>query len=508
MGLHRGFADAELVGDLLVLVAVHHQGQHTPLLWREMGGALGIFVAYAGTRLILHLTIDNPHSYVPISALPSVPVLLFTLGISVVTGIVFGIAPAWVTSHADPADALRGANRAVGGGGSWAQKSLVIAQTTVSLVLLSAAALLGQSLRNLERQDFGFETQGRYLAWINPSLGNYKLEQMETLFRQIEDRLRQIPGVRMVTSALYAPMSGDSWNNGIRIEGRPEPPPKEDTGSGFARVTPNFFDTIGAKIVLGRPITEEDTASTRHVAVINEAFAKKFFKDQNPIGHHFGPSRIRYSAMYEIVGVAKDGKYRLLGEPPTEYLFLPHSQNYVGKMTLIARTSGEPGNLGEAIRQEVANLDSQLPVYGVKAMPAFLDRLLSGPKSIAALASAFGLVALLVASVGLYGVMSYAVAQRSREVGIRMALGATTGDVLRLVLKEGLILIGAGVGIGLFAAVGATSLLSSFLYGVSRTDAATFVALPLILAAVALVASYLPARRAARVDPMVALRYE
>src|SRR5262249_6811985 len=159
-----------------------------------VGGALGIFVAYARTRLILHLTIDNPHSYVPISALPSVPVLLFTLGISILTGIVFGIAPAWVTSHADPAEALRGANRAVGGGGSWAQKSLVIAQATVSLVLLSAAALLGQSLRNLEHQNFGFETQNRYLVSINPSLGNYKLEQMDQMFRQIEDRLRQIPG--------------------------------------------------------------------------------------------------------------------------------------------------------------------------------------------------------------------------------------------------------------------------------------------------------------------------
>ena len=255
-----------------------------------IGGALGIFVAYAGTRLILHLTIDNPHSYVPISAFPSIPVLLFTLGISLLTGIVFGIAPAWVTSHADPADALRGANRAVGGGGSWAQKSLVIAQASVSLVLLSAAALLGQSLRNLEHQNFGFETRGRYLASINPRLGNYNLEQMEPLFRRIEDRLRQIPGVRMVTSVLYAPMSSDSWNNGIRIEGRPEPPPREDTGSGFTRVTPNFFDTIGAKIVLGRPITEEDTASTRHIAVVNEAFCQKVLQRAEP---HWAAFRAR-----------------------------------------------------------------------------------------------------------------------------------------------------------------------------------------------------------------------
>src|SRR5215475_1611235 len=194
-----------------------------------IGGALGIFVAYAGTRLIMHLTIENPHSYVPVSALPSIPVLLFTLGISVLTGIVFGIAPAWMTSHADPVEALRGANRSVGSGRTWAQKSLVIGQAAMSLVLLSSAALLGRSLRNMQHQDFGFETQGRYIAWINTTLSNYKPEQLEPLFRQINDRLRQIPGVRMVAPALYAPMTGDSWNEGIRIEGRAEPGAKEDT---------------------------------------------------------------------------------------------------------------------------------------------------------------------------------------------------------------------------------------------------------------------------------------
>src|SRR5437588_9362146 len=205
-----------------------------------IGGALGIAVAYAGTRLILHLAFQTgwPNNYVPISATPSLPVLLFTLGISVITGVIFGIAPAWVTSHADPVEALRGVNRSVGSGRSWAQKSLVIAQIAVSLVLLSAAALLGQSLRNLEHQNFGFETQGRYIAWINPMLGNYKPEQMEPMFRQIDESLLQIPGVRMVAPALYAPMTGDSWNNGVRVEGRPEPPAKEDTGSGFARVMP------------------------------------------------------------------------------------------------------------------------------------------------------------------------------------------------------------------------------------------------------------------------------
>src|SRR5689334_11040144 len=224
------------------------------ILLAMVGAVLGIGVAYAGTRLILSLAfqIGGPNNYVPIEATPSWPVLLFTLGVSVLTGVLFGIAPAWMTSHADPAEALRGASRSVGAGRSWAQKSLVIAQVAVSLVLLSAAALLGRSLRNLQHQNFGFETQGRYIAWINPSLSNYKPEQMEPMFRQINDRLREIPGVRMAAAATYAPMSGDSWNEGIRIAGRPEPPAKEDTGAGWARVMPGFFETIGAKIIRGR----------------------------------------------------------------------------------------------------------------------------------------------------------------------------------------------------------------------------------------------------------------
>ena len=179
----------------------------------------------------------------------------------------------------------------------------------MSLVLLSAAALLCQSLRNLQHQEFGFETQGRFIAWMDPQLGNYKQEQMEPMFRQIDERLQAIPGVRMAVPALYAPMSGDSWNNGVRVAGQPEPDAKDDTGSGFARVMPGFFDVIGAKIVMGRAITDEDTATTRQVAVINEAFAKKFFKNQNPIGQHFGPGKLKYANTFEVVGVVKNIRY-------------------------------------------------------------------------------------------------------------------------------------------------------------------------------------------------------
>jgi len=182
-------------------------------------------------------------------------------------------------------------------------------QVALSLVLLSAAALLAGSLRNLQQQDLGFETKGRYVARINPSLGNYKPEQLERMFREINDRMLRIEGVRTASAALYAPITGDSWNTGVRIEGRPEPAPRADNGAGWTRVTPGFFETIGAKILLGRPITDEDRGATRQVAVVNEAFAKRFFKDENPIGRHFGQGKIKYSGMYEIVGVTNDVRY-------------------------------------------------------------------------------------------------------------------------------------------------------------------------------------------------------
>jgi predicted permease len=491
-----------------------------------IGGVLGIAVAYAGTRLILHLAFENggPNNYVPISATPSLPVLLFTLGVSVLTGIIFGIAPAWMTSRTDPVEALRGANRSVGSGRSWTQKSLVIAQGAVSIVLLSAAALLGQSLRNLQHQDFGFETQGRYLASINPELGNYKPEQLEPLFRQINDRLRQIPGVRMVTAALYAPMSGDSWNEGIRVEGRPEPPAKEDTGAGHATVMPDFFETIGAKIVLGRPITEEDTAATRNVAVINEAFAKKFFKDQNPIGQHFGIGKIKYSATYEIVGVARDIRYMTWGmKEPVRPMFWPAEAqsvkyddpafadgdtagHYLGNIVIWA--PGNPPGMEDRVRKTLASVDPNLVLYTVDPYEQVVSGDFSQEKMIATLVSLFGALGLVLAAVGLYGVMAYTVEQRTSEIGLRMALGADRGQVTKMILSGAFLQIGIGLAIGIPAAIGAGRLMTSQLFGVKPWDPIMLALAALMLSLAALLASAIPARRAAGVEPMVALRNE
>ncbi|MFP5228625.1 MAG: ADOP family duplicated permease, partial [Acidobacteriota bacterium] len=271
-----------------------------------LGGAAAVAVAWGGAKLIVHLAfqIGGPGNWVPIDVSPSWTVLGFALGVSVLTGMLFGIAPAWMTSHAEPVEALRGSRGSTGTKARWPQKALVVAQAAMSLVLLSAAALLGQSLRNLQHQDFGFTTQDRYLVWTNTQLTGYQPEQMEPLIRRVDERLAAIPGVRSVAAATYAPMSGDDWNAGIRIEGKPEPSAKDPSFAAYTRVTPGFFETLGNRIFSGRAITRDDTAKTQAVAVINEAFAKKYFKGENPVGRHFGPTAMKYAGMYTIVGVA------------------------------------------------------------------------------------------------------------------------------------------------------------------------------------------------------------
>jgi len=496
------------------------------VLLAVIGGAFGVAVAYAGTRLILHLAfqIGGPNNYVPVSAEPSWSVLLFTLGLSILTGVVFGTAPAWMTSHADPVEALRGANRSVGRGRSWAQKSLVIAQAAMSLVLLSAAALLIQSLRNLKHQDFGFEMQGRYIAWINPTLGSYKPEQMEQVFRRIDDGLMQVPGVRMAVPALYAPMTGDSWNSGIRVQGRPEPGVKENTGSGWSRVMPGFFDAIGAKMVMGRALNEDDTATTRIVAVVNESFVKRFFKDQNPIGQHFGFGRIKDASKYEIVGVVKDIRYMTSDykEPvgPMTWLSEAQSPHYDDPAiaegekfshflyNIVIWAPGDPPGMKEKVRQALAKIDPNLVLYGVDPYSDVVAADFQQENMIATLTSLFGLLGLVLAAVGLYGVMAYTVEQRTNEIGLRMALGADRKDVISMVLKGAFLQIGIGLGIGIPLAILAGKLMKDQLFGVQPWNPVMLLAAAGMLATAATLASLVPVRRAVGVEPMVALRNE
>jgi predicted permease len=490
-----------------------------------IGGILGVGVAYAGSKLILYLafhTSGGRVNYVPVDASPSWPVLLFTVTISILTGILFGIAPAWMTSHVDPAEALRGSSRSVRGGGSIAQKSLVIAQAAMSLVLLSAAALLGQSLRNLEHQNFGFETNGRYLVSINPSLSSYQPEQMEPLFRRIDERLLRIPGVRMAAPALYAPMSGDSWNEGIRIAGRPEPGPKEETGAGWARVMPGFFETLGAKIMQGRSIEEQDTPATRPIAVVNEAFVRRFFKDQNPIGQHFGMNRIKYARSFEIVGVVRDMRYMTWGykDPIRPMFWVPETQSvkyddaefntfdlfshFLNNIVIWA--PGKTPGMDAEVRKALASIDPNLVVYDVNPYSEILAGDFQQENMIASLTMLFGVLGLVLAAVGLYGVMAYSVEQRTSEIGVRMALGADRSRVVRMVLMSAFSQIGIGLGLGIPLAIAAGRLMTEQLFGVAPWDPRMLTIATLLLCTAALVASWIPAVRAATVEPMIALR--
>ncbi|HLK17653.1 MAG TPA: ABC transporter permease, partial [Bryobacteraceae bacterium] len=464
------------------------------------------------------------NNYVPLDAAPSWPILLFTLAVSMLTGVVFGIVPAWLASRVDPAEALRGAGRAIGAGRSWTQKSLVVAQIALSIVLLSAAALLGQSLRNLEHQNFGFETKDRYIAWINPQLGNYKAEQMEPMFRQIDERLLQIPGMRMVAPALYAPMTGDSWNNGVRIEGRPEPGAKEDSSAGFVRVTPGFFEAIGAKIVLGRSLSERDTAATRPVAVVNQAFANRFFKGQNPIGQHFGPGKSKYSATFEIVGVSSDVRYMTYSykDPVRPMYWVPETQtaqfddpgfqateissHYL--YNIVLWTVGNPPDIEARVRKALAEVDPNLVLYGVDRYSQVVSADFQQEKLIATLTALFGVLGLVLAAVGLFGVLAYTVERRTGEIGVRMALGANRAHVIAMVLESAFWQVGIGLAIGIPAAIAAGRLMSAQLFGVEPWDPVMLTVTTLLLGFATLTAALIPAWRASCVEPMVALRTE
>ena len=492
-----------------------------------IGGAAGVAVAWAGARLILYLAFhaSERSTWIPVQATPSTLVLLFALGVSLLTGVIFGIAPAWMTSHAEPVEALRGANREVGGSRHSAQKALVITQAAVSLVLLSVAGMLASSLRNLEHQNFGFDQDGRYLVYINSLLlSNHKQEQLVPLFREIQDRLRAIPGVRGVGSATYAPMSGQQWGHDIRIQGKPEPGPKDDVSADWTRITPGFFDTVGSRMLAGRAINEDDNENTRHVAVINEAFAKKFFGNQNPIGQHFGPAPVKNAGTYEIVGIVQNIHYvswafrdsartmYYIPEAQTVHFDQPDiesdelwSQNLYN---IVIWAPGHPANILMQVTKALAEVDPDLVIYDIQPYSRVIQGTFDQQNMIASLTWLFGAVGLVLAAVGLYGVTAYGVEQRTSEIGVRMALGADRGSVTAMVLRRAFWQVSIGLGIGIPAAIGAGYLMSSQLFGVTPWNPLLLAGATVLLGLAALCASVIPARRAATIDPMQALRSE
>ena len=489
-----------------------------------VGGTAGLAVAYLGTSLVLHLAFTGPNFWVPIDASPSLPVLLFALGVSLLTGVLFGIAPAWTTSHAEPVEALRGANRTTAHSARWSQKALVIGQASISLVLISAAVMLAQSLRNLEHQNFGFEPEGRFMASIDAFQAGYKPEQLDLLYRRMFDRIRQIPGVKGVAGATYAPMSGDSWNDGVRIQGKPEPHSGENDGATWTRVTPDFFSTLDNRIVRGRAIDEHDSKDAPLVAVVNEAFAQKFLKGENPIGKRFGADEMVHAGDFEIVGVAADMRYLNYGfkDADRPMYFLPTLQHtpytkpkeIEGEKgahyleNLIIWAPGKPEGLEMQIRKAIADIDPNIPLLDFASYHETLSRDFGQQDMIAKLTLIFGILALGLAAIGLYGVTAYAVEQRTSEIGIRMALGANRATVLGMVLRSAFVQVAMGLAIGVPGAILAGRAITDQLYAVKPYDPVILSLAVAVLALASLIAAAVPGRRAVNVNPTEALRSE
>jgi predicted permease len=497
------------------------QGISESLLLSLAGGVAGLFVAQAGARAIIGLTFAGAAS-VPIDAAPSPRVLLFALGISLVTALAFGAAPAAMGSRADPIDAMRGAGRATGDRSSKLRQSLVALQVALSLVLITCAGLLGRSLVNLQQQDFGFRANGLYAASLAPSLSTIPAGQLEAVYARTRDRLQQVPGVTAAAFALYSPMSGDNWASRITVDGHGT---DERLVASWNRVSPGYFETIGTPLLRGRAFDERDRPGAPLVAVVSETFATKFFGGADPVGRRVGFTNSRGTGErdLQVVGVVGDVKYQDGRAPAYPTFFLPFLQKEADRagaaatvsldrshyaQALVVRTlSPRPGLDGET-RRALAEIDRRLIVRTLRPMDEQVAGHFNLERLIARLTMAFGSVALLLACLGIYGVTAHAVTRRTREIGIRMAVGASRPQVLQTVLRGALVQLAAGIALGLPAAFIAGRLLEATLFGVTGRDPVVLGAGLGLLGLAVVAAAFIPARRAAAMDPVRALRIE
>jgi predicted permease len=487
-----------------------------------LGGVAGLALAYAGTRMILALAFpDAPN--LPIAATPSLPVLGFAFLLSLATGVVFGIVPAWISSHADPAESLRGVNRSTRDSTSLPQRSLIVFQAGLSLVLLVSAGLLTQSLNRLEHQNFGIETANRYVLHLDPAGAGYTAATLPALNQQLEEQFGAIPGVQDVGLALYSPLEGNNWGEAVFIAGRPAPGPETNNGSSWDRISPQFFDAVGQRIIRGRGIKEDDTATSQMVAVVNQAFVRKFFPKENPIGRYFGDFDQKYANSFLIVGVVADAKYNNPRDEVRPMYFRPLDQRipgltipnlmraedsslFINSITL--RFDRAPTNLDATARHILANINPNLTVIDLHTLAFQVNGNFTQDRLIARLTALFGVLALILASVGLYGITSYQIARRTSEIGLRMALGASRGNVIRMVMRGALMQVALGLGLGIPVAILGAHFMQSQLYQVSSWSPLILLASALVLLLCAAFAGFLPARRAASIEPVIALRSE
>ncbi|MGA9463033.1 MAG: ABC transporter permease [Terracidiphilus sp.] len=487
-----------------------------------IGGFVGLAVAYAGSHTILALAFPDARN-IPIEASPSLPVLGFAFLISLATGILFGIAPAWLSSNAQPAEVLRGVGRSTRDRSSLPQKALVVFQAALSVVLLAGAILMARTLGNLQHQNFGIQTADRYVFHIDPAGAGYSVERLPGLYRQIEDHFSALPGVKSVSLAMYSPLEGDNWSEGVFVQGHPAPTPEDRTSwATWDRVSPSFLDTIGVTVLRGRGISEQDTAASQPVAVVNESFVKRFFPKEDPIGKHFGIDP-KAAGSFEIVGVIPDFKINSPREPARRLFLRPLPQRFTGYKDLqdtttetrsmfidavILRFNGPQQEVEQTVRRTLATIDPNLTITSLRPYDEQVAGNFTQERLIANLSSLFGALALLLACVGLYGVMSYFVARRTSEIGIRMALGATRSSVIAMVLQGALGQILLGLILGIPASLYAGYLMKSLLYGVGNFDPIALAGAPSMLVLCAAAAAIIPARRAATIEPMQALRTE
>ena len=476
------------------------------ILLSALSGALGLMFARWGTDVLLGFL---PQGRVPtvLEVKPDLRMLGFTFCLTALTGVLFALAPALQATRSDLIPALKNeAVVVVRGSRPWElRRLLVILQVALSLVLLVGAGLFVRSLRNLKAVDNGYDTDQVVTLALDPSQSGYKLDQLQSLFAQLTERVAALPGVKSATYARHMPMSGSHSRIGIEITGY-QPRPDEQMAVLLNQTDPRFFATFGTPLLMGRDFDRQDTPAAPRVVIVNDSLARNFFGTQSPLGHRI--TLENYKDL-EIVGVVADAKYRSLKEPAPQTAYIPYSQyGGMGQRTLCIRAAGDENALIAAVRNEVKGLDPNLPIFNVKTLAEQINDLVSRERLVALLSSFFGLFALLLASLGLYGVMTYAVARRTREIGIRLALGARSMNVLWLVLREALLVLTIGIAIGLPAALGAARLTEGLLFGLTPTDPLTIALATMLMIAVAALAGYLPARRASRVDPMVALRYE
>jgi len=476
------------------------------ILLSLLGGAAGLAIAYAGRTVLwsfrppfiqadsIDLSLDSN-------------VLIFTLGISLLTGLLFGVAPAFKASVPDLADTLKlgGRSGSIGWGRNKLRSLLVVSEIALSLVALVGAGLFIRSMRDAQKMDPGFESKNLFMLAFDLGALHYDEGHGQQFLRAAVERANATPGVKAAAIASNFPLGG-GFARTVFPEGEDESTGYRGTLTQLDDITPGYFDALRIPLIRGRLFTDADRKDTTTVAIINEAMAKKFWPNQEAIGkrfHFFGDTTLR-----EVVGIARDSVVNAIGEVPVPLVYLAVTQDYPPAATLQVQTTGKPEPVIAGVRAQIQSLEPNLAITNVQTIGEIVDQGLWAPEMGAALLTLFGGLAMVLAAVGVYGVLAYSVTQQTREIGIRMAMGAERVDVLGLVVGQGLKLTGAGLALGILVSLAVTRQLSSLLFGVSAYDPLTYAGVTVILVSVALLACYIPARRATLVDPLVALRYE